>query len=325
MDTSDQNSTSLTTATLKNLLLEQTADLIKKIDESKQVLKEDILQSEQKVIAHVEKKIEDVNLNVDELKAKLAAQDEELKMLKKEIDTEKRSRNLILYKVAETETSKKELFEKIIKLIYDQTNVDISNNIDKMFRLGKANPNRMRPILISLTSLGKKIDVFMGIKEHKSSIEISDDYSPEVLQERKRLVPILKKLKEMNYNNVRLRQDKLYVEGELCDEKKWRSLIHLEPSTSDKCGLESVNPSAPLETSSQSILNQTISKRTREECSPERSSKIIKESPINGSQNIVTKTKTTIIGINNYNKTSANNPIKNALKKQFLKTQKPEQ
>lgn len=89
-------------------------------------------------------------------KKRLYVKDEEISNLQKTGEKEKRMTNLIIYKIDENEQNIRELKIQIIQLILDHCKVNISSYIDKVFRIGKPNPTKTRPKLLSLISYDKK-------------------------------------------------------------------------------------------------------------------------------------------------------------------------
>lgn len=217
--------TPITVSVLKDLLREQTDEGKKHLDELKKTLKDEIKKSEEQVKQHIEEQLMEVRSDVDGLKETVKENKEEIQDMKKENDREKRSRNLIIFKIPEEESNGIQLKYNVKALILDNCKVDISNHIDKIYRIGRAEPTKIRPILLALTSLDKKMEIFWGKKHHGAKLELAEDYSPDVLAARRNLVPVLKELRELKYEDVHIRQDKLYVGGTVCEEERWNELI----------------------------------------------------------------------------------------------------
>lgn len=221
----DKNESPLTVGILKELLKEQTKESTKNLRDIENNLKLEIAKSEKHVKEHVEKQLLEVKGDVHCLKESVKKNTEEIRYMKIENDRRKRLRNLVLFKIPEDEINGLELKQKVKTILLDSCKVDITNNIDRIYRIGKAGQDKIRPILIALTSLDKKKEIMWGKAQHKSSIELSEDFSPEVLEERRKLVPVMKTLRSLNYENVHINQDKLVVAGVVCDEAAWKDLI----------------------------------------------------------------------------------------------------
>lgn len=318
---------------IRSLLKENNTLIKNDIDNAKsdvlESVKSHIETAKTEVIAHVDKQLAEVKSDVTELKDKLNARGEEIQDLKKARDRELRSRNIVIFKIPENETGVRDLKFKVIKMIQENLNIDITNYFDKVFRIGKKDDSKIRPIMLSLTSHDKKMEIFWEKKQRESTLEMSEDMAPDVLARRRKLVPILRSLKDLNYSNVQLRQDKLYVDGTECDEAKWTQMLGQSSSTENVSKRDSTAPddTAPNDVQSTNNLqnntlpadlplHQPLNKRGRDEStsSPIRTSKIIKDS-----QKSTPTTKTTIVGINNGpNSSSVKNPIKDALRNKLL-------
>lgn len=300
---------------IRELLRENNSLIRDDIEKSKsdvlETVKTHIEEAKLEVIEHVDKQLSDVKVEVAELKERLNAKDDELQASKKYIDREMMSRNIIFFQVPENESGSRELKFKIIKMINENFDVDITNYFDKAIRIGRKNESKVRPIRLSLTSFDKKMEIFWKKKQCESNVEMAEDFSPEILEKRRKLVPVLKKLKELKYSNVILRQDKLYVDGNLCEEEKWTRLIE-----------DATISNVPMNEHTEKQGNSSVSgviKRSRDvtENSPIRSSKQSKETEKS------TPSKTTIVGINNRtNVIPSKNPIKEALRRQLQQVPK---
>lgn len=326
----------LTFSILKQLLEAQTTDLRNEIND----VKSEIQQSEEKVINHIEEKLMEVRTDINDLQTKLKEKDEEIQALKTGNDRERRSRNIVIFKVPENESNVMDLKVTVIRLVSENCKVDISQHIDKIYRIGRKEGSKIRPILLSLMSFDKKMEIMYGKKQHHSNLEISEDFSPAVLEARKKLVPVLKALRELNYKNVQLRQDKLFIDGKVCEEDSWAKMISSDRSTDDsekhKTGSWNFIATKSSEQNATQLSNTTPQSLLAEK--PPSTSQVAEIQSLNETMSVSSpntkrlrehgtesppratkQTKTTIIGSNsNQNTTSLKNPIKEALKKQML-------
>lgn len=216
----------LTVGILKKLLSEQNMESSKNMKNIENNLKEEIKKSETHVKEYLEIQLGEVKTDVNNIKESLKKNSQDIHNIKKENDRGKRLRNILLFKIPENESNSMDLKLKIKSLILDSCKVDISNSIDRIYRIGKQKQNKIRPILIALTSFDKKMEIMWGKKQHKANLELADDYSPEVLQKRRELVPVMRKLRDLNYTNTHIKEDKLFVDGSECDEAEWNRLIN---------------------------------------------------------------------------------------------------
>lgn len=217
----DESTAPLTVGVLKSLLEAQTTNF-KNMEES---LKKEIKRSEDEVKRHTEDQLLEVKSSISKLEENVVRNADSIKDLRKDNEREKRLRNLIIFKIPENETNRTQLITNINNLILESCKVDISNHIDRIHRIGKSNPAKVRPILLALTSFNKKMEILSGKKQHQAKLEISEDYAPDVLTTRRGLVPILKQLREIGYKDSHLKQDKLYVDGTECNEERLCKLI----------------------------------------------------------------------------------------------------
>lgn len=289
-------------------------------------LTQQIKDSEQRVIQHAEQKLVQVKEDVEDLKKQIKAKDIEINELRRSQDKEKRLRNILIYDIPENETDGRDLRIKIMKLILEECKVNISGGIDFVYRIGKKNSTKTRPILLSLTSLDLKMEIMWSKKNNNSKLGVSDDFCKEVSDERKRLLPLVKTLRSLNLKNVHLRYDKIFINGVQHDEATCKkmiedstlpstietSLIFKEPTAPAPATKDSTTLPSTYATSSifkdplaASDFKDSTVKRSRSEITPEKTPNA--------------KIKTKIIGSNtNSNAGTRSNPIKEALKKQML-------
>lgn len=198
-----KNDEPLTASMLQTLLAAQTSAIEKKID-----------LSERNVINHLECQIQNVKTDVDKLKEEIKLKDLKILALEKDFDSFKRKNNLIFYKIKENETTELNLKNKIIEIFrkYVSTTFD-ENDINDIYRIGKMQLNKCRPILVSFVHYSK-LKMVQNKKQEflKNDIGMSLDYCKIVAEERKRLQPLVT---EINRSGKKcfLRQDEVFVEG----------------------------------------------------------------------------------------------------------------
>ncbi|KAF9407668.1 hypothetical protein HW555_012385 [Spodoptera exigua] len=147
--------------------------------------------------------------------------------LEKEVEVMKRAEkknNIVVFGLEEKETSTLELLKEFKKHLNQDLNIKIEDyEINKIYRLGTKNRenNKPRPVLCSFVSNWRKNEI---IKNKKSliKINISEDYSKEVLEKRKALQAKLAEEKKKG-NVAYLKYDKLVViEGKINQDKRKR-------------------------------------------------------------------------------------------------------
>ncbi|CAH2091583.1 unnamed protein product [Euphydryas editha] len=97
-------------------------------------------------------------------------------------------RKLVIFGVTENEKSYWDLEEKILAIINNNLNIRCdSSNIESARRLGKKG-EKVRPIIITLTTMGLKIKIQKNKKKLEStSYYIKEYFPPEILNKRKEL------------------------------------------------------------------------------------------------------------------------------------------
>lgn len=145
---------------------------------------------------------------------KTEKQEERIKILERQL----REKRIVIYGIEEmeneTDEMRKESFKKIMNKIGIQTNV--INDIKQINRIGnKENRSRYnRPLLIELDTIQKRVEIFKEAKKLKgTNIYIAEDYSKQVQETRKRLLPQLKAARE-NGHRAHMAYDKLIIDGE---------------------------------------------------------------------------------------------------------------
>lgn len=122
-----------------------------------------------------------------------------------------RKRNVVFFGVEETERSYFDLQSKIVSLINDHMNIDCrKEEIQEVRRVGK-NSGKIRPIIVTLNTMGKKIELLKNKNSlSTTSYYIKQDFPPEVIEERKKLQNQLKIEKEKG-NRAFIKYNKLVI------------------------------------------------------------------------------------------------------------------
>ncbi|XP_022819894.1 uncharacterized protein LOC111353298 [Spodoptera litura] len=153
--------------------------------------------------------------------------------LEKEIEVMKRvekknniikENNIVVFGLEEKETSTLELLQEFKKHLNQDLNIKIENyEINKIHRLGAKNReiNKPRPVLCSFVNNWRKYEIIKN-KKNLIKINISEDYSKEVLEKRKGLQAKLAEERKKG-NIAYLKYDKLVViEGKMNQDKRKR-------------------------------------------------------------------------------------------------------
>lgn len=172
-----------------------------------------------------EKRLSDIDNKLDiitKLEAEVAACHKEIACMNGVIrglearidDLENRSRrsNLIVYGVPEPEGETSETLEKavnegIINKILDLEPVAI----ERIHRLGRAGPNKTRPVIFKLLDAREKTAILKnGFKLKDTEFSIGEDFSRKLRETRKKLWDSAKKNRE-NKDKVSLAYNKLFI------------------------------------------------------------------------------------------------------------------
>lgn len=229
-----------TTDRFEKMLLELNKKLTTITDSivsSEKNLNDRIATSEQKVIDHIDTKYNELSeqiINLEEristLENESALQSSKISELQSEsaaksshISTlEKINRcNLILFNFEENEITPEDLLTNIIKFFKDVMKVIMNHSdIDVVYRLGKEQPRKIRPVFVSLTTLKMRDYVFRCRRNLKDSkVSISEDCPKEIIEVRKQLLPALLGAKKSN-KKAYFRYGTLLVNGTVCTDEE---------------------------------------------------------------------------------------------------------
>ena len=125
-------------------------------------------------------------------------------------DKSRREKNVIIFNVKENEVNDK---EKIDKIIYDGLEL-IEANVEEIFRIGKRENTRDRPIIVKFKNVKQKWDIIkksklLNRKEAYKTIRISPDLTKTERIEERKLLEQLKKKKEEGEMDWTIRRGKL--------------------------------------------------------------------------------------------------------------------
>lgn len=177
------------------------------------------------IMDKMEEKLSPLMEENKKLKSKIEKLENEIEFLKRK----EKDNNIIVFGLEEKETTSSELLQNLKITLKQEINIDTEDyEINKLYRLGHKNreSNKPRPILCSFISNWKKKEILRN-KKNLKTIQISEDYSKEVLEKRKILQAQL--AEERKKGNIAfLKYDKLVVkENTISQEKRKR-----EPSVS---------------------------------------------------------------------------------------------
>lgn len=199
------------------LLKELRADIKKDSEESLQRL-------EDRLTAKIDEKFDSVQFDINKIKEINLNYEKRINNIEKQ----HRERNLIFFGINEGEKSYDSLEWKIINTIKNETNIECDKTeLQMVRRMGKFDENKVRPIVVTFTTYGRKISLLKNKKNMKSeTIYIKEDFPPHVLEIRKNLQEQLQqekaagKIAHLRYNKLIIREPTEKNENQTRDKKE---------------------------------------------------------------------------------------------------------
>ncbi|KAJ2944688.1 hypothetical protein O0L34_g4045 [Tuta absoluta] len=232
-------------------------------------LSEDMKNQAEKITTTV---TENLTKTIDEKMKLLTTENQTLlkenKVMKERVtkmDREIRANNVILHGIPETENNKMELLKlslDTLNIISKKTNTENWDKweVNKFYRLGKKTEKKNRPILVSVTTNWRKMEILRNNKLFPDGIYATDDLPKEVLAKRRELAIKLKE--ELGKGNTAyISYDRLIVK-EATKEKRKRSPTKSPPEPRNQM-LENKKPSK-INKISDFIASRASSSQTSE-------------------------------------------------------------
>ncbi|KAJ8727744.1 hypothetical protein PYW07_001863 [Mythimna separata] len=189
-------------------LMEMLLDLKKEIAEQKEEIKSNSKNIVNEINDNMNHKFQQLCLENEEIQLKLEKQNSRLDYIEKEM----RKKNIVIFGVEETEKGYFELQDKILGIMSNILKIScIPNDIEAVQRRGKKVEGKVRPVVITFTTLGMKIKALKN-KNHLENCEyyIKQDYPKNILEKRAELKNQAK-LETEKGNKVVLKYDKLII------------------------------------------------------------------------------------------------------------------
>lgn len=146
----------------------------------------------------------------------------EIEVLNKKINSLENAtkrNNIIIHGFNETEKNYTELYNNSIGL-FENLGIKIDNyDINKLHRIGRQTNGKTRPVLITLTTYNKKIEILKNKKKMSQPTYITEDFSKETLQKRKELQQELHREKEKG-NDVYIKNNKVVIKSKENEKRK---------------------------------------------------------------------------------------------------------
>lgn len=180
-------------------------------------MKEDIKNT---IISNINEKFKTLESKNELLEQKIETQAIKIKILENNL----RRKNLLIFGVAEHEKHYWDLMSNVLDIINNKLHIKCdSNSIECVRRLGKQG-EKVRPIIITFTTIGLKIKIQQNKKKLQSTpYSIQEDFPPEILNKRKELQVEVNKLREQGKMAI-LKYDKIVILKNRNQQTKTRSL-----------------------------------------------------------------------------------------------------
>lgn len=183
----------------------------KELDEQKKLIHKKGEEVTEKVTLNINKILEEKLKNLEEkhenLKSRVENQEQRLYYMERQ----SRQRNLVFFGLEEHEKSYSNLENIIVDFVHKYFPIQIDHrDLQAIRRIGKKT-EKPRPIVITFTTLGKKIDILKRKRALKETpYYIKEDYPQSVLQKRKELQEQVKAEREKG-NTAIIKYDKLIL------------------------------------------------------------------------------------------------------------------
>lgn len=198
------------TQVLENLIKNLRMDIKNDVQDTINSLEAKITSNVQQLHDKIDEKFSSIQINIDELKETTSLQNKRLCLLEKQA----RIRNLIFFGTTEGEKSYEELETKITTLLSRTLKIECNKNeIEFIRRMGKKEEGKIRPIIVTFTTFGKKLHILKTKKLLKDSgMYIKEDFPPEILETRKKLQEQVNK--ERSEGKIAfIKYDKIVIKG----------------------------------------------------------------------------------------------------------------
>ncbi|KOB58179.1 Endonuclease-reverse transcriptase [Operophtera brumata] len=139
----------------------------------------------QTINSNIDKKFATLELKYNTLQKSVDMQSQRIQQLERKI----RKKNLIFFGVEESERNYFDLQQGILDILEQKMGLNCNEtNIEEVRRLGMKDDGKKRPIVVTLNTLGVKINILKNKKKLDCTpYYIKEDFPPEILEERKKL------------------------------------------------------------------------------------------------------------------------------------------
>lgn len=153
-----------------------------------------------------------INANTNEKFKEMEKCTEKIETKIEYLEKQMKKRNVIFFGVSETERNYNDLERLVMEIIRNTMKIQFDKyELESVGRMGKFSKEKARPIIVTLTTLGRKIELLRNKKTlHNSSIYIKEDFTQKVLQKRKELQPELQEKRAQGLTAI-LKYDKIVI------------------------------------------------------------------------------------------------------------------
>lgn len=192
-------------------------EIIKALEKMKTDMQENINQNINQLRTELQNNQKGIQTSINKLEEKSESHEKKISYMEKE----GRRKNILILGLKEEENNPQELEAAILGLIQNQIKVNISiTEIDYIQRIGKRNDKTSRPVLVKLLATRKAWEILNHRKNlQNSNLTLIEDFPKDVQEKRKKLVPLMKKMRQEGHHAI-IKYDKLIVDGEETNEKK---------------------------------------------------------------------------------------------------------
>lgn len=205
-------------------------DMLKKIQNDLATQKSDMRNMEEnikkEINGHIDEKFTTLEQKTISLEKRIDKQQVTIERLERQI----KKKNLLFFGVEESESSYFELLSTVLDILNNNMKINCQQNeVETVRRLGKKG-EKVRPIVVTMTTMGRKIEILKKKKMlENSTIYIKEDLTQEALEKRRQLQEEYKKLRDSG-KNVAIRYDKI-IYFDKKDDKNYRDYDNREMRT----------------------------------------------------------------------------------------------
>lgn len=180
------------------------AKLDAKLDQQTKLITTSVTQN---VMAALDEKLKAITEENAQLKNKIS----ELELKLKFVDKDKRKNNLVFFGIEEGKaTTEAELVDHVKDIIIEMGVHFEAFEINNIYRIGKKEVDKNRPVVASLTTTWKKHMILRNRPNLQEGINIKEDYPKEIIEKRKQLQ--LRVEEEKKKGNIAfIKYDKLII------------------------------------------------------------------------------------------------------------------